>query len=111
MIKFSSISRSPATAAAGSGVLILTAIVGLILAAGSAATPADGSAQPSISATLHAAPAALPKPCIAVRHHQPCGSAAGKAGSAKQMRKHAAQQGGIAAPPPAAAPTNNPTSP
>jgi hypothetical protein len=108
MIKFLSASRSPATAAAGSGLLIVAALVGVILAAGAAAAPSAGSAQPTAAtAPFNAAPLVLPKPCVATKNHQACDAAATKPHRAKQVKKQPAQAG--AQPVPAALPT--PTSP
>ncbi|HVC04763.1 MAG TPA: hypothetical protein VND88_08805 [Candidatus Acidoferrales bacterium] len=108
MIKLLNVSRSPATAAAGSAVLIVTALVGVILAAGAAADPSSAStSSTSTSAPLNAAPLVLPKPCVVTKNHQTCDAAATKTHRAKQVKKHPAQ----AAPPPVSPATASPASP
>jgi hypothetical protein len=99
MIKFLGGSRSPATAAAGSAVLILTALVGVILAAGSAAS---GSAAPAQATTnpvpFNAAPLSLPKPCVITKRRQSCSAPATKPAHAKQVKKHAAPPSALPVP-------------
>jgi hypothetical protein len=104
MIKFLSISRSPATAAAGSAVLILAALVGVVLAASSAAEPSGASTQgTATSAPFNAAPLVLPKPCVATKHRQTCSGAVPKQHRAKQVKNQPAQPS--APPVPTAVPT------
>ena len=109
MIKLFSVSRSPATAAAGSAVLIVTALVGVVLAAGSAAGPSTASSQ-SASAPFNAGPLVLPEPCAAAKGHQACGVAATKQGHAKHVKKHRVQPSLLPAPTavPSAIPTTSP---
>jgi hypothetical protein len=106
VIKFSSVSRSPTTAAAGSGVLILAALVGVVLAAGSGGTPSAAAAQTN-AGSVNLAPVVLPKPCVATTHHQVCGAAASKSHRAKQVKKQPVQ----ASAPPVPPVVPNPTSP
>jgi hypothetical protein len=106
MIKWFDFSRSPVTAATGSGVLIVAALVGVIFAAGSAAGPSNAAAQYS-AAPLNQAPLVLPKPCVVTKNHQACDARASKPHRAKQVTKQPAQP--TALPVPTVAP--NPTSP
>jgi hypothetical protein len=101
MIKLLSLSRSPATAAAGSAVLIVTALVGVILAAGIESGPATASGQ-AISAPANAAPLVLPKPCVAGQR-QTCGAAAPRQRRAKQVKRQPGQS--VRLPAPAVVPT------
>jgi hypothetical protein len=107
MIKLLGVSRSPAIAAAGSGVLILTALVGVVLAAGTAASPSAAPAPTSASGPLSAAPLVLPKPCLNTKHRQACAVAATKQHRAKQVKGQPVQSSAL--PAPTAVP--NPTSP
>jgi hypothetical protein len=108
MIKLLNVSRSPATAAAGSGVLILAALVGVILAAGAAAEPPSSlTSSTSTAAPLNAAPLVLPKPCVITKNHQGCDAAAIRTHRAKQVKKQPAQ----GAPPAASPAIPIPTSP
>ena len=102
MIKLLSLSRSPATAAAGSALLIVTALVGVILAVGiESGSPTSG--QP-VAAPANVAPLVLPKPCVvATRPRQTCGSAATRQRRAKQVRRQPAQP--VALPAPTVVPT------
>jgi hypothetical protein len=93
MIKLLSLSRSPATAAAGSAVLIVTALVGVILAAGiESGAPPSGQ---TVSAPANVAPLVLPKPCVATRQHQTCGPTGARQRRAKQVKR---QPAGLPAP-------------
>jgi hypothetical protein len=96
MIKLLSLSRSPATAAAGSAMLIVTALVGVILAAGIESGPSTASGQ-AVSAPANAAPLVLPKPCIA-RQRQTCGAIAPRQHRAKQVKRQPGQPVGLPAP-------------
>lgn len=105
MIKFLNVSGSPAKAAAGSAVLILAALVGVILAAGAVAAPSSTlTSSTNTSAPLNAAPLVLPKPCVVTKNHQTCDAAATKPHRAKQVKKQPA-------PPTASPPAANPISP
>jgi hypothetical protein len=97
MIKLLSPSRSPATAAAGSAVLIVTALVGVILAAGIESGPATASGQ-AVSAPANAAPLVLPKPCVATRQRQTCGATGPRQRRAKQVKRQPGQSVGLPAP-------------
>lgn len=96
MIKLLSLSRSPATAAAGSAVLIVTALAGLILAVGIESGPSPASGQ-AISAPAKAAPLVLPKPCVA-RQRQTCGATGSRQRRAKQVKRQPGQSVGLPAP-------------
>jgi hypothetical protein len=96
MIKLLSLSRSPATAAAGSAVLIVTALAGVILAAGIASGPSTAPGQ-AISAPANAAPLVLPKPCVAGKR-QTCGATAPKQRRAKQVKRQPGQSVVLPAP-------------
>jgi hypothetical protein len=98
-MKFMRFSRSPATAAAGSGVLIVTALVGVILAAGNAGGPA-ASAAASAPAGINGAPLVLPSACAAVRLRQPCDAAVVRPRHTKARRRQTQ---------PVVAPTPTPT--
>jgi hypothetical protein len=89
MTRFLTIPRSPAKAAAGSGALILAALVGVLLAAGNAGGASPASA-PTTSAPFNAAPLVLPKPCVLSKRHQTCGAVAPKQRRAKQVKKQPA---------------------
>jgi hypothetical protein len=107
MIKFPGFSRSPATAAAGSGLLIVAALAGVILAAGATAAPSGASQPTAAAAPFNAAPLVLPKPCVITKNHQVCTAAATRQHRAKQVKKQPAQAG--VQPVPTVLPT--PTSP
>jgi hypothetical protein len=107
MIKLLDFSRSPVTAAAGSGVIIVAALVGVIFAADSAAAPSNGTAAPYTSAPLNQAPLALPKPCVITKNHQACDARAAKPHRAKQVTRQPVQPTA----PPAATLAPNATSP
>jgi hypothetical protein len=108
MIKFFNVSGSPAKAAAGSAMLILAALVGVILAVGAVAAPSAAlTSSTNTSAPLNAAPLVLPKPCVVTKNHQTCDAAATKPHRAKQVKKQPAQ----AAPQPVSPPAANPISP
>jgi hypothetical protein len=96
MIKFFSLSRSPATAAAGSAVLIVTALVGVILAAGIESGPSTAPGQ-VVSAPANVAPLVLPKPCVAGQR-QICGATGSRQHRAKQVKRQPGQSGGLPAP-------------
>src|SRR5579864_5214795 len=103
MIKLLSLSRSPATAAAGSAVLIVTALVGVILAVGIESGSGATSGQP-VSAPANVAPLVLPKPCVAAtRQRQTCGATGTRQRRAKQVRRQPAQP--VALPAPTVVPT------
>ena len=93
MIKFPSFSRSPATAAAGSGLLIVAALVGVILAAGATAAPPAREPAHRGRGSINAAPLVLPKPCVITKNHQVCDAAATRQHRAKQVKKQPAQAG------------------
>ena len=107
MIKLLNFSRSPVTAAAGSGVIILAAVVGVIFAADSAAAPSNGTGPQYTAAPLNQAPLVLPKPCVVTKSHQACGARAAKPHRAKQVTKQPAQPTSL----PVATVAPNPTSP
>jgi len=106
MIKLLGVSRSPASAAAGSGVLILAALVGVVLAAGTAAGPSAAASPTSVSGPLNAAPLVLPKPCVITKHRQACDVSAAKPHRAKQVKQQPVQSSALPAPTPAPTPTS-----
>jgi hypothetical protein len=107
MIKWFDFSRSPVTAAAGSGVLIVAALVGVIMAAGSAAAPSNAASAQYTAAPLNQAPLVLPKPCVVTKNHQACDARAAKPHRAKQVTKQPAQPTAL----PVATVAPNPISP
>jgi hypothetical protein len=98
VIKLFSVSRSPATAAAGSAVLIVMALVGVVVAAGNADGPSTASSQSASAPFNPGGPLVLPAPCAAAKAHQACGVAATKQGHAKQVKKHRVQPSLLPAP-------------
>ena len=106
MIKLPNFARSPVTAAAGSGVIIVAAVVGVIFAADSAAAPSDGPAAQYTAAPLNQAPLALPKPCVVTKNHQACDTRAAKPHRAKQVTQQPAQPAAQPAPTVAPSPTS-----
>jgi hypothetical protein len=107
-MKFMSFSRSPATAAAGSGVLIVTALVGVVLVAGNAGGPAASAATASAPAGANGAPMVLPSACPAVRLRQPCDAAVVRPRHTKARRR---QTQPVVAPTPTVVTPTNPAQP
>src|ERR1700693_476500 len=107
-MKFMSSNRSPATAAAGSGVLIVTALVGVVLVAGNAGGPATSATAASAPASVNGAPMVLPSACPAVRLRQPCDAAVVRPRHNK-ARGHPTQP--VVAPTPTAVTPTNPAQP
>ncbi len=91
MIKIPTLSRSPATAAAGSAVLIITALVGVILAAGADSGSPTTPGQYVSAPAANVAPLVLPKPCVVTKRRQSCIAAAPTSHRAKQVKKQPVQ--------------------
>ncbi len=91
MIRIPTLSRSPATAAVGSAVLIMVALAGVILAAGADSASSTTPDQYVSAPAANVAPLVLPKPCVVTKRRQSCSTAASASHRAKQVKKQPVQ--------------------
>ncbi len=97
MIKIPTLSRSPATAATGSAVLIVAALAGVVLAAGADSGSSATAGQYVSAPAANVAPLVLPKPCVVTKHRRSCSTAASASHRAKQVKKQPVQSAALPA--------------